>query len=709
MGNKLLKKILSVQTVIVAMAVGIVFNCVQAGRCPGVDLDDMAANAKIAAYINASRSLVLNDTARYAAMLMSRRVKDRATRPEDEQWAIFDMLTGTTDKHLQGEMAKEMVDALGRHPVAPDRYYSVVVQGLPPRQLYELLGNWVKHNPNSTLGNTMWAYIRAYIANSMTDSMVVTTFSDYIAGRTAEDIADEILVSADTLRRRIGVNPALEKVSFDMLVLKKDTAAIEKRASELVGTYSTDPEIGPLLLEAYTSIGREDQSNKLRIKIFEANPSGQMIERLFKSLTTRGDSIDLVDVVARSVRRPDLDIENKIELVISTGDELMAGKPRDEEQSQFILSLADSIYRASVEVADEFADDWEAIRGLANVDNKPWVQYASHPMLTNYALGHPDSLEINSWIVTRLLQTDSIADLGPIIQNLIDREPDQVSYRLLYPVWLNNMGRQEEAAREYSRYDIATIRRAVRKTLEQNGQGAIAEQDTATFDQMVGDVWFELKSYHSQTLYLLGRRKEAADMLEDIIGYARDPKDIAMSYNNIAYYLVEDGRELDRALALADSSLAIRREVTALDTRAWILHKLGRDREAFDDMMEVLAARPQYGTGGEIDLTRIVDYKEMDNQLKPLIQLLQNGNDEEEISNETLRTVLFILCEQIGIDSGSLSEYLTHLFHICRALDDDYGAYSVGVWLRDMDTDDEDYKAWMKQFDDGRPIPVKNE
>lgn len=559
------------------------------------------------------------------------------------------------------------------------------------------------------MANAMWAYVRAFVAENTDQTDIADTFSDYIAGRTPDDIADEILVDADSLRARVGVNPAIEQVTFRMLSLKNDTAAIEKRASELVDSYSTDPVIGPVLLDAYTAIGREEQANRLRLKIFEENPSGQMISRLFKSLTAHADSIDLVSAVARSVRRPDIDIEDKIDLVISAGDELMAGRAVDEDHSRFILSLADSIYQASALVAEEFADDWDAIRGLANVDNKPWVQYASHPLLLAYADAHPDSLQINSWIVTRILGTDSIAGLGPVIQNLNERAPDNVNYRLLYPVWLNNMGRHEEAADEYSRFKFDDIRRAVRKSLELNGQAEIAEQDTATFDEMVNDVWFATKSYHSQTLYMLGRMKEAAVMLEDILDYARDPNDRAMSLNNIAYYLGEEGSDLDHALALADSSLMIKRAVTTLDTRAWILHKLGRDREAYDEMMQVLADRPKYGTNGEVDMTLIVDREAMYKELKPVLELLEiEGESLTEIDSGTLANLIFVLCHQVGIDKNSIPEYLTHLFHICRALGDDYAAYSVGLWLKGLEIDDEDFTNWMKRFDDN-PAPVKTE
>ena len=59
-----------------------------------------------------------------------------------------------------------------------------------------------------------------------------------------------------------------------------------------------------------------------------------------------------------------------------------------------------------------------------------------------------------------------------------------------------------------------------------------------------------------------------------------DP-DNTMVLNNYAYFLSVEGRDLERALAMASRVVALEDDnPTYLDTHAWVLHKLGRTDEA---------------------------------------------------------------------------------------------------------------------------------
>ena len=58
-----------------------------------------------------------------------------------------------------------------------------------------------------------------------------------------------------------------------------------------------------------------------------------------------------------------------------------------------------------------------------------------------------------------------------------------------------------------------------------------------------------------------------------------DP-DNTMVLNNYAYFLSVEGRDLERALAMASRVVALEDDnPTYLDTHAWVLHKLGRTDE----------------------------------------------------------------------------------------------------------------------------------
>ena len=70
--------------------------------------------------------------------------------------------------------------------------------------------------------------------------------------------------------------------------------------------------------------------------------------------------------------------------------------------------------------------------------------------------------------------------------------------------------------------------------------------------------------------------------------------DNAMVLNNYAYFLSLEGRDLERALAMAGRAIVLEENnPTYLDTYAWVLYRLGRYDEAKKTMQAGPFARPQ--------------------------------------------------------------------------------------------------------------------
>ena len=60
--------------------------------------------------------------------------------------------------------------------------------------------------------------------------------------------------------------------------------------------------------------------------------------------------------------------------------------------------------------------------------------------------------------------------------------------------------------------------------------------------------------------------------------------------NNYAYFLALEPRDLDRALAMAErATKRSENNPTFLDTRAWVLHRMGRTEEARTIMRQAIA------------------------------------------------------------------------------------------------------------------------
>lgn len=66
--------------------------------------------------------------------------------------------------------------------------------------------------------------------------------------------------------------------------------------------------------------------------------------------------------------------------------------------------------------------------------------------------------------------------------------------------------------------------------------------------------------------------------------------DNASVLNNYAYFLAEEGRDLEKALAMATRATALsKNNPTFMDTNAWVLHRLGRPEEAKQIMQQAIA------------------------------------------------------------------------------------------------------------------------
>ncbi|UKI39855.1 MAG: tetratricopeptide repeat protein [Alistipes putredinis] len=84
-----------------------------------------------------------------------------------------------------------------------------------------------------------------------------------------------------------------------------------------------------------------------------------------------------------------------------------------------------------------------------------------------------------------------------------------------------------------------------------------------------------------------GNSRKAFAYYEKALRYDADN---AMTLNNYAYYLSENGEQLEKALAMSERSNALSKSnPTYLDTRAWILYKLGRAAEAKPLMQQALS------------------------------------------------------------------------------------------------------------------------
>jgi tetratricopeptide (TPR) repeat protein len=92
---------------------------------------------------------------------------------------------------------------------------------------------------------------------------------------------------------------------------------------------------------------------------------------------------------------------------------------------------------------------------------------------------------------------------------------------------------------------------------------------------MQGDLKYRMKDYDA----CYGYYEEALALSPD------DP----LLLNNYSYFLAEGGRDLKKALRMAEKVMQLDGEnPTYIDTYAWVLYKLGKYREAHREMLRIL-------------------------------------------------------------------------------------------------------------------------
>lgn len=118
---------------------------------------------------------------------------------------------------------------------------------------------------------------------------------------------------------------------------------------------------------------------------------------------------------------------------------------------------------------------------------------------------------------------------------------------------------------------------------------------------LIGDTWHQKAvagDTNDENFSLAGKKGTSrSDMKQCYKAYDRSlhyNPDNAMVLNNYAYFLSLEGRDLEKALAMASRAVALTdNNPTYLDTHAWVLFKLGRTAEAKKVMQQAIALDSQ--------------------------------------------------------------------------------------------------------------------
>ncbi|MBR5863944.1 MAG: tetratricopeptide repeat protein [Alistipes sp.] len=245
--------------------------------------------------------------------------------------------------------------------------------------------------------------------------------------------------------------------------------------------------------------------------------------------------------------------------------------------------------------------------------------YPIGSMLQTLLIHNPDQKSVIDLYGDHLLAMGELDAALEHFKHYLDSEPPQMDYYMAV-IDLEDYLQHPDSVDFYVQRAMERfpddpkllIRKANRQYIKGNLMGAV---DTfheaialADNDTLRGELW----GYVGDTYHSIAERKEQmkkAKIKRDTTGYKLNISlkkakqkweeayekslslyaDNAMSLNNYAYFLCEDNRLYEKAIAMSTRAITLEsNNATYLDTHAWALYKLGRFEEARNVMRKAL-------------------------------------------------------------------------------------------------------------------------
>ena len=212
---------------------------------------------------------------------------------------------------------------------------------------------------------------------------------------------------------------------------------------------------------------------------------------------------------------------------------------------------------------------------------------------------YPDNHEVISLYAQHLIESGLIEQALEIYRSHLDDEPPQLDYYTMVASIESYLGNAEAADRclelaveRFPDNPEVHIRRGGSLMLDKRYDEALDSFNEAMkhagTDSLRSDIWGYIGDlYHSRS------ENRPSDMKRCYAAYEKALKanpDNASVLNNYAYFLSLEGKSLDRALQMSVRATTLsENNPTYLDTRAWVLYRLGRYDEAKTLMRQALS------------------------------------------------------------------------------------------------------------------------
>ena len=352
---------------------------------------------------------------------------------------------------------------------------------------------------------------------------------------------EKVLEKFDVFEENVGVNEYLSLHKIEIYGLLDRSEEMIAEMEKLSNAFPYETRYLSMLAELYMKNKREDDAYKVYLKIKELNPEDPYINiSLLEYYQKNGELDKAFDEFILSIKNKNLDYNTKAQIY-----EYWFGLKDDNESA---IAQAEEAGNAFIEMHPDKELGYYVIGTV-------YFNTEIYDKAQTYYLDaiQRDSSSFISWY--QLIFTDmELNDSETLYQHTnaaLRFYPEQPIFYLFNGVALIDMKKYDEA--------INILRKGVFMSAD--------KKLTTSFDTYIAD-----------TYHMLGDKENMYLYYDKVL--RNDPEN-AYVLNNYAYFLSEEGKRLDEALKMSAKTIEQEpKNVTYIDTYAWVLYKLERYKEA---------------------------------------------------------------------------------------------------------------------------------
>jgi len=348
----------------------------------------------------------------------------------------------------------------------------------------------------------------------------------------------------DSAEVKLGRSEELSAYKRQLLVETKQYDKAIDQAKGLVDAFPYSADNYLSLAELYATTNKDSLALENYRQALEIDSTNvDVLISMNDFYRQRGDMDGFTYTAKKIIRSPDVELQNKLKFL----DDLSSSADFYRSHFPFMRDMAATL---AVMYPDSFEALMQYVRVLVAMDN---ADEASRLVKNFMSREQKPDLDVISAVIGLEAYQQRPDSVDKYMSMAIKYYPDKLDLRIQQAILQTQMKQYDKA--------LASYEQALRLT-RADSKGMRADSIEGNIYGMMGDV------YHQQD-----KRQQAYEYYDKSLHIYPDN---AMVLNNYAYYLAEDGKQLDKALKMSARSLELMDGTPSfLDTYGWVLYRKG--------------------------------------------------------------------------------------------------------------------------------------